>query len=117
MMMKRSDRPASSSKESTLRPTEAGELGTNASRAVLWKSFPLRFRVELLLGATTAVSLVVTSVRPQWIEAIFGVGPDGGAGWTERAITVSLAAATLTLFRLLLLEYRSTSKACRGERP
>lgn len=79
---------------------------TTSVRKSLWKSLPVRFWVELALGAVSAVSLMLTLLWPQWIEAIFKVTPDNGEGSSEVVITLSLIAATLTLIFLARREWR-----------
>jgi hypothetical protein len=82
------------------------EVVTPSVQRPLWKSLPVRFWIELGLGTVSAVSLMLTLVWPQWIEAIFKVAPDNGEGSSELAITLSLVAATLTLIVLARREWR-----------
>jgi hypothetical protein len=58
------------------------------------------------LFVITAAALALVFLGPHWIEAVFGVDPDGGGGWTEVAISMSLAAAALTLFGWQRVEWR-----------
>jgi len=58
----------------------------------------VRFWVELAAGILSALMLVIASVWPQWIEAVFGVDPDGGTGEAEWGVAVGLCAFTLLMF-------------------
>ena len=75
------------------------------------KSRSIRLWSELALGAITAACLLLTLVLPQWIEGIFGVDPDGGAGSTEQLLTISLAVAALALITLLRRDRRAIRKS------
>jgi hypothetical protein len=55
----------------------------------------LRFRIEIALGALSAVMLVATMISPDWIERISGMAPDGGDGSAEWGATAAFAVATL----------------------
>ena len=50
-----------------------------------------RFWTEVGLGALSVTVLLLTVVWPDWIEAVFGLDPDGGNGGLEAAIVVVLA--------------------------
>ena len=52
-----------------------------------------RFWIEAGLSAAAAVLALITAVVPDWIERIFGAGPDDGSGEFEWLIVVVLAAA------------------------
>jgi hypothetical protein len=82
------------------------EAKTPSARKRLWKSLPVPFWIELGLGTVSAASLMLTLLWPKWIEAIFKVDPDHGEGSTELEITLSLAAATLTMVVLARREWR-----------
>ena len=58
----------------------------------------IRFWLETVLGAMTAIVLVMTIMMPDWIERIFGFEPDAGSGSTEWEWAISLAIATVVLF-------------------
>lgn len=58
---------------------------------------PRRFWTEIGLGAACLVLLVLTAAWPEWIEAIFGVEPDGGSGALEWALVVVLAVCAFGL--------------------
>lgn len=65
-----------------------------------------RFWPEAGLGVITAVLFLVTLVRRDWIEALFGIDPDSGSGSVEWLIVGSLLVATLALFSLAAYEWR-----------
>ena len=48
------------------------------------------FWLELVVAVTGFVMAIVTLVYPPWIEAVFGVDPDGGSGALEAAIATAL---------------------------
>ena len=56
-----------------------------------------RFWVESAAAITTVILAAVTLVWPEWIEAVFGVDPDGGSGAAEVAVVGVLAIITLAL--------------------
>jgi hypothetical protein len=68
-----------------------------------------RFWIEAWSAALTTILFVVTVVSPEWIEAIFGVDPDGGDGALEWAIVAALLAASLALSLLARAEWRRTA--------
>jgi uncharacterized membrane protein YcjF (UPF0283 family) len=65
-----------------------------------------RFWIEVAIFLASLVSLAATLVDPEWIEAVFGVEPDGGSGELEWAIVATLAALTLLSASLTWLEWR-----------
>jgi len=50
-----------------------------------------RYRFEVAVAAAALIAAIVTAVSPEWIEATFGVDPDGGSGALETAIVIVLA--------------------------
>ena len=68
-----------------------------------------RFWSEVVLGATSALLLVVTLVWPDWIEVLFGIHPDRGNGELELGIVVLLALSTVVLSVLARREWRRVS--------
>jgi hypothetical protein len=65
-----------------------------------------RFWMELVLGATSAVLLVLTLIRADWIEALFGIDPDGGNGELEWTIVWLLVLSTIAFSLLARREWR-----------
>lgn len=65
-----------------------------------------RFWMEVVLGATSAVLLFLTLIRADWIEALFGVEPDGGNGELEWVIVGFLALSTVAFSLLARHEWR-----------
>jgi hypothetical protein len=59
---------------------------------------PLRFWIEVALGAASAVATALATVWPDWIERAFGFAPDDGDGAVEWGWAIALAVATLALF-------------------
>ncbi|MGH2485446.1 MAG: ABC transporter permease [Ktedonobacterales bacterium] len=65
-----------------------------------------RFWPESGLGVITAILFLVTLVRRDWIEAVFGVDPDQHSGSLEWLIVGALLVATVTLFAFARYEWR-----------
>jgi hypothetical protein len=68
-----------------------------------------RFWIELALGVTSCLLLLLTLATREWIELVFGVDPDNGSGALEWAIVASLTLATL-LFGALARRERRTAR-------
>jgi hypothetical protein len=66
----------------------------------------VRFWVKSALAALTGVLGLVTVVWQDWIEAVFGVDPDGGDGSVEWAIVVLLFAATVAFTLMARADWR-----------
>lgn len=56
-----------------------------------------RARWELVLAVVAALAAIVTAIVPDWIEAVFGVDPDGGDGSLEWIVVAVLAVIALAL--------------------
>lgn len=70
------------------------------------KELRYRFWIEAVLATTTGLAAMITLVRREWIELLFGVDPDGSSGLLEWAIVATLAAATLLFGLLARAEWR-----------
>ena len=58
---------------------------------------PRRFWAQLIVGGTTGLLYVVTSFRPDWIEAISGFDPDQHGGLVEWIIVMAMLVVTLAI--------------------
>ncbi len=65
-----------------------------------------RLYVELGLAALSGVALVLTLLWDEWIEAVFGVEPDGGDGSAEWMVFLVLALVLLVSATLARVELR-----------
>ena len=65
-----------------------------------------RFWLETAMAIVTGIVFVITLVRNDWIEIVFGVDPDSNNGSLERLIVVALLVVTITLFALASYEWR-----------
>ena len=65
-----------------------------------------RFWLETVMAIVTGIVFVITLVRNDWIEVVFGVDPDSNNGSLERFIVVALLVVTITLFALASYEWR-----------
>jgi len=67
-----------------------------------------RYILELACAVVSGILAVLTLVVHDWIEAVFGVDPDGGSGLVEAAIVVTLFVVSAALaadgIRLVRLE-------------
>jgi hypothetical protein len=72
-----------------------------------------RFRLETALALLAVVLAALTAAWPEWIEAIFGVDPDGGNGTLEWAVVAALGLAAVT-FALLARAEWATQAAVAG---
>lgn len=70
-----------------------------------------RFWFEMCIAIMTGMLLVITLVRRDWIEIIFGVDPDNRTGILEWLIIAILLVVTITLFTLASYEWRRTQAA------
>jgi hypothetical protein len=73
------------------------------------QQLPIRFWIELILGVLSAASVALALARPQWVESVLGIDPDGGDGSSEWKITLTLIVATLALFATAGHEWRKRS--------
>ena len=70
-----------------------------------------RFWIEAATFFLAFASLAATLVDPEWIEAVFGVEPDGGSGALEWALALALAATALLTASMAWLEWRRAAPA------
>jgi uncharacterized membrane protein len=66
------------------------------------------FWIEAVLAGVAGFLTILTLITREWIEAVFGVDPDGGNGSLEWLIVVALAVVTIVLAVLARLEWRRT---------
>jgi hypothetical protein len=70
-----------------------------------------RFWLETALAIVTGILFVITLVRNDWIEFVFGVDPDSNNGTFEWLIVGALLAVSIMLFTLASYEWRRTRAA------
>jgi hypothetical protein len=70
-----------------------------------------RFWLETGLAIVTSFLFVITLVRNDWIEIIFGVDPDNRNGVLEWLIVGALLVVMITLFTLANYEWRRARAA------
>ena len=70
-----------------------------------------RFWLLAFSAALSAVLLLLTVVRPDWIEVLFGVDPDAGDGSVERLITIASFGLTIAFTILGTVEWTRPSQA------
>jgi hypothetical protein len=63
--------------------------------------------IELTLAGLSGVLFALTLVWPDWIEAAFGVDPDGGNGALEFLVAAVFLAVALALGRHVARELRT----------
>jgi hypothetical protein len=73
----------------------------------------LRFWAELSAGTASLIVVAVTSLWPQWIEAVFGFAPDADSGETEWGLAVGLCILAAVMFIAARLEWRRFTGAAR----
>ena len=65
-----------------------------------------RFWLETGIAIVTGIVFLITLLRNDWIEVVFGVDPDSNNGSLERLIVVALLVVTIMLFALASYEWR-----------
>ena len=65
-----------------------------------------RFWPEAGLGLITGVLFILTLVRRDWIETLFGIDPDNHSGSLEFMIVGGLLVVTIALVALASYEWR-----------
>jgi hypothetical protein len=71
--------------------------------------FRRRYWVEVAASAVSAVMFLLTLARPNWVEAIFGVDPDGGSGELEWVLVAVPLVAALGCSLLAWREWRQSA--------
>jgi hypothetical protein len=64
-----------------------------------------RFWIEAPLGCLTTLLFLITIVRRDWIEAVFGIDPDQGSGALEWLIVGALFVMAVTSVALAGTEW------------
>ncbi|MBK3635790.1 ABC transporter permease [Streptomyces sp. MBT97] len=70
-----------------------------------------RFWVETALGTVSGLLFVVTLVRRDWIELVFGVEPDAGSGAVEWLVVAVTALVTVLCALAARTEWRRAHPA------
>ncbi|MEH0422888.1 ABC transporter permease [Streptomyces sp. B21-083] len=70
-----------------------------------------RFWVEVALGGLSALLFLVTLVRRDWIEIVFGFEPDAGSGAVEWLVVAVTALVTVLCALGARTEWRRTHPA------
>ncbi len=70
-----------------------------------------RFWLETSVATVTSILFVITLVRRDWIEIVFGVDPDNRNGALEWLIVGALLVVTIMLFTLASYEWRRARAA------
>ena len=65
-----------------------------------------RFFTEAGLVVAFAFAFLITFLRPDWIELVFGADPDQGSGETEWGIAAILGLITIVCAALARIEWR-----------
>ncbi len=79
--------------------------------------FGKRFWIEAGLGLLSSALLAVTLLRPDWIETISGIDPDGGDGAVELALVALLALVAFGSFVLAGANWRRARVSPASRRP
>jgi hypothetical protein len=66
----------------------------------------LRFWVEAAFAGLAGALGLLTLITREWIEAVFGVDPDGGSGSLEWGLVVVLLLAALVVGAAARAEWR-----------
>lgn len=67
-----------------------------------------RFYFEAGAGVISAVLFLATLLQPDWIETLFRIDPDNGAGSLERLLVGGPLVMTIVLLALSRREWRKT---------
>ena len=77
--------------------------------AAITRNVSRRFWVTAGLAFVSGVFSVITPMRPDWIEWVFGFDPDNGSGFVEWAIVLCLVTTTAILSFVAGYEWRRIS--------
>jgi hypothetical protein len=75
------------------------------------KLLRFRFWIATTMAALTGFLSIATMIRPQWIESVFAVSPDGGSGSLEWLIVLLLWFVTIAFFFTAYREWRVARSA------
>ena len=75
------------------------------------RTLTVRFWIEAAMAGLTGLLLAVTLAWPEWIEAVFGIDPDGRSGALELAIPLVLGVATAAFALRVRLAWRRAALA------
>ncbi|UQX88695.1 hypothetical protein M6D93_01525 [Jatrophihabitans telluris] len=68
----------------------------------------MRLRIEMFLTAVACLLAVLTAAVPDWIEAAWGVDPDGGNGAVEWLFVIAFGALAVVAAVLSRREWLRT---------
>ncbi len=68
-----------------------------------------RFWLESVWGSVTGIVVIITLLRHDWIEAVFGTHPDSGNGSAEWLVVLVLFLVTVALATGARREWRRDS--------
>ena len=69
-----------------------------------------RWRLEFAFAGVFSALAVITAVVPDWIEVVFGIGPDGGSGSVEWLIVAALGVLAVLLGALGYRDRRMSTR-------
>jgi len=72
--------------------------------------FRSRFWLESALALISAVCLVATLLRPDWIELIIGLDPDASGGGLELGVSLGLGIIALASAVAASVDFRSARR-------
>ena len=64
------------------------------------------FWCEVTLAVVSALLLLLTLIRKDWIEVVFGIEPDKGSGAFEWFLVIGFATVTVAFTALARAEWR-----------
>jgi hypothetical protein len=75
------------------RLSDALEYVKSSARGRAWRVRRVRFWIESLIAVASLILGLVTLVRRDWIEGVFGVDPDNRSGTVEWLVVAGLLVA------------------------